>query len=255
VVTIRGAVASVALNRPEVRNAFNAQMIAEVTDAFSTIAAHQDVRVVVLRGNGPSFSAGADVSWMRAGLDLSREENLADAARLSDMFETINAAPIPVVGKVHGAALGAGMGLMAVCDIVVAARDAVFGFTEVKLGIIPAVISPYAIAKIGEGWARALFVTGERFDAELARQIGLAHWIADADGLDAAVDEKIDEILSAGPRAVREAKLLVQGVLTRPRHERRAYTAERIASVRTSSEGQAGLRAFLDKRPAPWRER
>jgi methylglutaconyl-CoA hydratase len=191
---------------------------------------------------------------MRAGLDLSREENVADAARLSDMFEAINAAPAPVVGRVHGASLGAGMGLMAVCDIVVAARDCVFGFTEVKLGIIPAVISPYVLAKIGESWASALFVTGERFGTEVARQIGLAHWIADPEELDAAVEQKIDEIAASGPQAVREAKRLIPGVLTRPQSERRDYTAERIASVRASDEGQAGLRAFLDKRPAPWRE-
>jgi len=149
---------------------------------------------------------------------------------------------------------GAGMGLMAVCDIVVAAQDCVFGFTEVKLGIIPAVISPYVLAKIGESWARALFLTGERFGAEVARQIGLAHWIADAEGLDAMVEQKVGEITSSGPQAVREAKQLIQGVLTRPPGERRDYTVERIATVRASDEGQAGLRAFLDKRPASWRE-
>jgi methylglutaconyl-CoA hydratase len=229
-------------------------MIADVTDAFTALGSRPDVRAIVLRGNGKAFSGGADIAWMRAGLDLSREENVADAARLADMFGAINTAPAPVVGRVHGASLGAGMGLMAVCDLVVAARDCIFGFTEVKLGIIPAVISPYVLAKIGESWARALFLTGERFDADVACQIGLAHWIANAEELDAVVEQKIGEVVSSGPQAVREAKQLIPGVLTRPPSERREYTAERIATVRASDEGQAGLRAFLDKLPAPWRE-
>ena len=249
-----GPVTTVSLNRPEVHNAFNARMIAEITDAFTQLRLRSRTRAVILRGHGRSFSAGADVTWMRASLEFSRQENLEDARRMSAMYAAIDALPAPVIARVQGAALGGGMGLLAVCDIVIAARDCRFGFTETKLGIIPAVISPFVLPKLGESWARALFLTGERFGPELARQIGLVHWIAEPEELDALVAEKVEELLSSGPEAVRAAKELIWGVLSREAGARREYTAQRIAEIRTSPGGQEGLRAFLEKRKPAWRE-
>jgi methylglutaconyl-CoA hydratase len=249
-----GPVVTVALNRPEVRNAFNAEMITALTAVFAELASRPDLRAVVLRGNGPSFSAGADVNWMRASLDYTPEENFSDALRLSDMLYAIESLPAPLVARVHGAALGGGMGLLAVCDIVVAARDTVFGFTETKLGIIPAAISRFVLPKIGAAWARALFLTGERFDADLAVRIGLVHWVVEPDQLDQTVRQKVEELLGGGPRAVREAKALVAGLGSRDPTTWRTYTAERIAELRASPEGQEGLRAFLEKRRPAWRE-
>lgn len=253
-VTRDGAILQVALNRPQVRNAFNAGMIAELTETFTGLAQERDIRAVVLSGNGASFSAGADVSWMRASLEFSEQENVADAQRMSDMFHAINSFPAPVIARVHGAALGGGMGLIAVSDIVVAEEKTVFGFTETRLGIIPAVISRFVLPKIGESWARALFLTGERFDAQMARRIGLVHWIAPLGQSEEVINEKVGHLLQCGPQAVREAKALVAGVLERDRGELRDYTAERIAALRTGAEGQEGLRAFLEKRKAAWGE-
>jgi methylglutaconyl-CoA hydratase len=253
-VSIDGGVAQVALNRPEVRNAFNAEMIGELTFGFEGLGERDDVQVIVLSGNGPTFSAGADVSWMRASLEASREENVAEARQMSAMFAAIEGAPQPVVASVHGACLGGGMGLIAVCDCVVAADDVVFGFTETKLGIIPAVISAFVLPKIGESWARALFPTGERFGSDLAQRIGLVHWIVPGDGLHSMVGAKVREIVGAGPKAVREAKRLVFDSRQLSLEERRELTAQRIAAVRTGPEGQEGLRAFLEKRGPAWRQ-
>lgn len=249
-----GTVLTVALNRPSVRNAFNERMIAELTDVFRTVRDRADIRVVVLRGNGKSFSAGADVQWMRQSLNFGEDENVEDARRMSDMFHAIDVLPKPVVGCVHGAALGGGMGLLAVCDIVVAADDTIFGFTEARLGIVPAVISRFVVPKIGETWARALFLTAERFHADVARQIGLVHWVAPADALDDLVRQKVDELLAGGPVAVREAKQLVSDVASSDPGVLRDLTARRIAQLRTSPEGQEGLRSFLEKRQPVWRE-
>jgi methylglutaconyl-CoA hydratase len=237
-----GDVLRITLARPEQRNAFNAQLIGELSEAFVDVGR---ARAVVLAGEGPSFCAGADVEWMRSSADLSLEENVNDANAMRRMFESIDACPAPVVARVHGHALGGGVGLVAVSDIAIAARDTVFAFSEVKLGIIPAVISPFALAKIGPSQARRYFVTGERFDADTALRIGLVHEVAD--GLDAAVDRVVGELLSAGPRAARWAKRLVR---ERPEGPE---TARWIAERRTSDEGQEGLRAFLDKRRPSWR--
>ena len=214
-------------------------MIAELAEAFVGVGR---ARAVVLAGEGRSFSAGADVDWMRASADLSYEENLADANALRQMLESIDRCPAPVVARVQGHALGGGCGLVACSDIAIASPDAVFAFSEVKLGIIPAVISPFALAKIGPSSARRYFVTGERFDAETALRIGLVHQVAD--DLDGALERVVGELLSAGPTAARWAKRLV--------HERPdgPETARWIAERRTSEEGQEGLRAFLEKRPA-----
>lgn len=248
--TVSGGIAHVALARPEVRNAFNAEVIAQLHDVFARITAADDVRVVVLAGEGPVFCGGADVNWMRASLDLTFETNVADAERMSDMFRAIDNCPKPVIGRIHGAALGGGAGLAAVCDIAIAADDAVFGFTEVKLGIIPAVISPFVLAKIGASQARALFLTGERFDAARAKSIGLVHEVVAPGELDAAVERRIAEIYTAGPEAIAAAKLLVRRVLDNTYAGSRAITTQAIAQQRVSPEGQEGLRAFLERRPA-----
>jgi methylglutaconyl-CoA hydratase len=237
-----GAVLRVTLARPERRNAFDAALIAELTQAFADVG---DARAVVLSGEGESFCAGADVEWQRASIDLSYDENVEDALRLYRMCETIDACPAPVVARVHGYALGGGSGLVACADIAVAAENTVFGFSEVRLGIIPAVISPFVFAKIGPGAARRWFLTGERFGADIALRIGLVHEVAaDPDG---AVGEVVDSLLAGGPEAVRAAKRLT---LDQPRGRE---TAEIAAARRTSDEGQEGLRAFLEKRAPTWR--
>jgi methylglutaconyl-CoA hydratase len=237
-----GPVLRIALARPDRRNAFDAELIAELTEAFAQVG---DARAVVLAGDGESFSAGADVEWMRSSVELSYEENVQDARRLRQMLETIDSCAAPVVARVHGHALGGGCGLVAVSDIAVAAADAAFAFSEVKLGIVPAVISPFALAKIGPSAARRYFVTGERFDAQTALRIGLVQEVAN--DLDAAVEAIVKEILTAGPEATRAAKRLV---LDRPDG---LATERRIAERRTSLEGQEGLRAFLEKRDPGWR--
>jgi methylglutaconyl-CoA hydratase len=236
-----GRLLRVTLARPERRNAFDAELIAELAEAFSDVG---DARAVVLSGEGKSFCAGADVEWQRAAIDLSYEENVEDAMRLYRMCETIDRCPAPVVARVQGYALGGGSGLVACADIAIAAPDAVFGFSEVKLGIIPAVISPFVLPKIGEH-ARRYFLTGERFDAAIALRIGLVHEL-DAD-LDIAVERVVGGLLTAGPEAVREAKRLVR---ERPAGEE---TAQIAARLRAGDEGQEGLRAFLDRREPGWR--
>jgi methylglutaconyl-CoA hydratase len=236
-----GPLLRIAMALPERRNAFDGSLIAELGAAFAEVG---DARAVLLTGDGPSFSAGADVEWMRSSVELSFEENVADALRLRAMLDAIDSCPAPVVACVQGHALGGGCGLVACCDIVVAEPAALFAFSEVKLGIVPAVISPFALAKIGTSAARRWFVTGERFSADVALRIGLIHEIA-AD-LDAAVEHIVGELLSAGPDATRAAKELARAP------QSGEQTAHRIATHRTSSEGQEGLRAFLEKRKPTW---
>ena len=236
-----GHILLVTITRPERRNAFDASLIRELTEAFADVG---DARTVVLAGEGESFCAGADVEWQRASIDLSLEENVEDAMRLYRMCETIDTCPAPVVARVQGYALGGGSGLVACSDVAIAAPDATFGFSEVKLGIIPAVISPFVLPKIG-AHARRYFLTGERFDAETALRIGLVHELAD--NLDDAVDRIVGEILTAGPNAVRAAKRLIH---ERPQGEE---TAQIAARLRSGEEGQEGLRAFLERRTASWR--
>jgi methylglutaconyl-CoA hydratase len=238
-----GSVLRVTLARPERRNAFDAGLIAELRETFAGVG---DARAVVLAGEGESFCAGADVDWMRASIELTYEENVQDARRLRQMLETIDQCPAPVIARVHGHALGGGCGLVACADIAVAANGTVFAFSEVKLGIVPSVISPFALAKIGPSAARRYFVTGERFDADAALRIGLVHEVTD--DVDGAIEALLKEIGSAGPDAARHAKRLV---LERPQG---LATERRIAERRTSDEGQEGLRAFLDKRKPDWAE-
>jgi methylglutaconyl-CoA hydratase len=250
-----GARARVVLARPEVRNAFNAELIAQLCDAFVTLGADPGVRVVVLQGDGKTFCGGADVNWMRASLELGEDDNVRDAEAMSDMFRAIDRCTKPVIARVHGAALGGGAGLCAVADAVVADQATVFGFTETKLGIIPAVISPFVLAKIGVSHARRLFLTGERFGAPHAAAIGLVHEVVPAAELDAAVDAIARELESAGPSAVGAAKALISEVRAVSYDQTRALTARAIAKLRTSAEGQEGLRAFLERRGAAWTAR
>jgi methylglutaconyl-CoA hydratase len=237
-----GELLRVAMARPERRNAFDAALIGELTDAFADVG---DARAVLLSGDGPSFSAGADVEWMRSSVALSYDENVADALGLRAMLDTLDGCPAPVVARVQGHALGGGAGLVACCDVVVAEPSAQFAFSEVKLGIVPAVISPFALAKIGPSAARRYFVTGERFDAATALRIGLVHEV-DAE-LDSAVARIVNDLLGAGPAATRRAKDLARAPLSADE------TTRTIAEHRTSGEGQEGLQAFLEKRRATWR--
>ncbi len=252
----RHAIATVTLNRPEVHNAFNDRVVAEVSQAFQELADDASVRVIVLAGAGKSFSAGADLSWMRQMIDYTPEENLQDARLLADMFRRIDRSPKPVIARIQGVALGGGAGLVAVADLPIAGESAQLGFTEVRLGILPAVISPYVVARIGMARAREYFLTGERFSATRAAEIGLvARVVADAE-LDNEVERTAGEILSCGPEALRETKkLLFQIAAERDEKRLQESTARAIAERRASSEGQEGMRAFLDKRPANWAER
>jgi methylglutaconyl-CoA hydratase len=235
-----GPVLRINLARPERRNAFDAALIGELAGAFSDVG---DARAVVLAGDGEAFCAGADVEWQRSAIDLTYEENVADAARLMQMMDAVDSCPAPVVARVQGYALGGGLGLVACADVAIAAKDAVFGFSEVKLGIIPAVISPYVLAKIGAA-SRRYVLTGERFGADAALRIGLVHEVAP--NLDEAVERVIGELLAGGPEAVREAKSLLREP---PAADELPHVAARR---RTSAEGQEGLRAFLEKRRPKW---
>lgn len=249
-----GSVAYVTLIRPEVHNAFGPGLIAALARTFDALAADEQVRAVVIAGEGPSFCAGADLGWMRECLSFSAEENRADALRLAAMLEAIAACPHPVIARVHGAALGGGVGLICATDIAVAADDARFGFTEARLGLAPAVIAPYAIARIGPGHARALFLTAERFDAAHALAIGLVHRVVPAVELDAAVESTVRSVLAGGPAALRACKALARAMPRIPADEVAEHTAALIARLRTEPEGQEGIRAFLEKRRPAWAE-
>jgi methylglutaconyl-CoA hydratase len=247
-----GAVEHIALNRPEVRNAFNGEVIAELSDWARSAKQDLSLRVVVLAGAGATFCAGADIAWMSKTIQYTREENLSEATDMSRMFAALDTLPFPLIGRIHGAALGGGAGLAAVCDVVVAEEQAVFGFTEVKLGIVPAAISPFVLAKIGRSAARDLFLTGARFSAARAREIGLVHAVVGAADLDRAVAAYVAEFLSAGPEAAATAKALIAQVWTRSIQDAMPLTADAIATRRVSAEGQEGLRAFLEKRRPSW---
>jgi methylglutaconyl-CoA hydratase len=251
IIATEGPVVTVSLNRPQVRNAFNEELIAELT-AWATGPMPQGVRVAVLRGEGRHFCAGADLTWMSRMIGYSHDENVRDAKAMAAMFQALDTLPIPMIGRIHGAALGGGAGLAAVCDIVVASDTAQFGFTEAKLGILPAVISPFTVAKIGASAARELFLTAARFDARRAREIGLVHAVCSESDLDTTIDRYVRELLTSAPGAVSAAKALIAQVAGRAALDVADLTAETIARHRVSDEGQSGMKAFLDKRPAPW---
>jgi methylglutaconyl-CoA hydratase len=250
-----GAVEYLTLNRPDVRNAFNEQMIAELADWASVVsesARRHDVRVVVLAGAGMVFCAGGDAKYMSSTIRYSEAENLRDATAMAAMFAALDQLPVPLICRIQGAALGGGAGLAAVSDIVVAENSATFGFPEVKLGIVPGIISPFVLAKIGPAAARELFLTGARFSASRAKEIGLVHAVVPANTLDANVDEHVREILTGAPGAVATAKRLIRDVWGRPAADLASNTAPLIARLRVSAEGQEGLKAFLEKRAPSW---
>jgi methylglutaconyl-CoA hydratase len=250
-----GVVARVTLARPDVHNAFDAGLIGELRTTFAALAREgpADLRAVVLAGDGPSFCTGADLAWMRAAVTLDTEANEQDAMAMADMFEALDTCPVPVIARVHGAALGGGMGLCAVSDLVIAESGTRFGFTETRLGMLPAVISPFVIAKIGESHARALFPGGRRFDATRAARIGLVHEIVEGEtALDAAVEAAVADVLAAGPTAARAAKAIIREVRGLGHGSAKWHTARVIARQRTSAEAQEGIRAFSEKRRPAW---
>lgn len=245
-------IATVTMRRPETHNAFNAQLISDLKAAFTDLQPDERLHGVILTGEGKSFSAGADLNVMQGAIHFTQEQNLNDALQLSALFDTINRFPCPVIGRINGTAMGGGCGLVAVCDIVIAAGSARFAFSEVKLGIAPAVISPYVVRKIGETHARVLFVTGQRFSADHARDIGLVHIVTSPEELNAAVENVVNELLTSSPQAIRACKALALNVGHMDHDTAQRYTAETIAALRVSEEGQEGLRAFLEKRKASW---
>jgi methylglutaconyl-CoA hydratase len=250
-----GVVARVTLARPEVHNAFDASLIAELRSTFVGLAREvaSTLRAVILAGDGPSFCAGADVAWMRAAMALDVEGNEQDAMAMADMFEAVDVCPAPIIARVHGAALGGGMGLCAVADLVIAESGTRFGFTETRLGILPAVIAPFVVAKIGESHARALFPGGRRFDAVRAQRIGLVHELAEGEtALDEAVDAAVGDILSAGPTAARAAKAIIREVRGLGHGSAKWHTARVIARQRVSDEAREGFAAFDEKRRPAW---
>ena len=249
-----GAVATVSLSRPDSHNALNSALIGELTRAFDDLAEDESVRVVVLTGEGRSFCAGADIGYMRDTAGLSYEENLKDARRLADMFRAVDECPKPLVARVRGAAMGGGAGLVAAADVVVAEEGARFAFSEVRLGIAPATIAPYVLRKIGASHARSLFLTGERFDAARAREIGLVHESVPPEELDAAVEKKTEQLLQGGPLAQAAVKALLRQLETLEPMDAPGLMSRIISELRTGEEGQEGLAAFLQKRGPRWRD-
>jgi methylglutaconyl-CoA hydratase len=254
-VGLSGRVATVTMDRPDVHNAFNAELIAELTAALVRAGADPEVRAVVLAAEGKSFSAGADLNWMRAMAAFGEAENQADALKLADLMRTLAYLPKPTIARIQGSAFGGGVGLIACCDVALANSEAKFGLTESKLGLVPAVISPYVVAAIGARHARRWFQSGALFDAPHALAMNLIHEIVPADELDAAVERELDALLKAGPTAMLVAKRLVEGIFGRDEPAQRKLdeqTAALIARLRVSLEGQEGLTAFLEKRPPNW---
>jgi methylglutaconyl-CoA hydratase len=252
-IDIKDAVATLRLNRPDVHNAFDDVLIAALTAELRRIDLLPQVRVIVLAASGTSFSAGADLNWMRRMATSSRVENLRDALALAGLMRTLDGMTKPTVARIQGAAFGGGLGLVACCDIAIAGSTAVFSLSEVRLGLIPAVISPYVIAAIGERAARRYFLTAERFDATEARRIGLVHEVVDGSALDEAVAKVVGQLLQGGPQALAAAKKLIADVGRRPMSDALAdETAQRIAAIRVDKEGQEGLAAFFEKRGPDW---
>lgn len=251
----RAGIAIVTLNRPEVHNAFNAELIAELTDVFAMIADQPSIRMMILRGEGPSFSAGADLSWMKLAALNTRDDNESDAQRLAEMLLQLYEMPQMTLALVHGTAMGGGAGLVAACDVAIAMAGTKFSFSEVRLGLTPATISPFVIEAIGPRWARALFVTAESFDSEYAEKIGLVQYVAQTADEMAELEEHIAKLVfGAAPGAVADSKKLVRDVSRRPIDRELGHrTAKRIAARRASEEGKEGIAAFLEKRPPSWK--
>ncbi len=249
---IDSGVCEVCFNRAEIHNAFNDKMISEIIEAFEKIEKDDDIRVVTLTGNGRSFCAGADLNWMSSMIDYSMDENIADSKELAKMFQTINNCTKPVIGKINGHALGGGVGVVAVCDYVITHNKAKFGFTETRLGLIPAVISPFCIAKIGESHARAWFLSGERFDGEQGIKMGLIHEVTSVEDFEKRSKQVIDSHLLAAPKAASDAKSLIKNILELQASEHEEFTCKAIAKQRISKEGQEGMKALLNKEKPSW---
>lgn len=247
-----GVVARIALNRPDIRNAFNDQMLADLREVFGAIRDDDGVRVVVLTGEGKAFCAGADVHWLKRVVDYTYEENYEDSLNLANMLHEVYTCPKPVIGRINGAAIGGGTGVVAVCDIAIASEDAVFAFTETKLGLTPAAISPYLLKRMGERNLREYFLTGERFSAARAAEMGLVNSVVPTDELDTAVNAKIELIVSGGPNALAASKELIREIGERLLADNGPYTAEIITKLRVSDEGQEGMKSFLEKRKPRW---
>jgi methylglutaconyl-CoA hydratase len=252
--SLKDKIATITLNRPEVHNAFNEVMIAELSEVFKRIAGDDGVRVVVLTGEGKSFSAGADLHWMKKMINYSYEQNLDDSLKLAELFYLMYFLPKPIIARVNGAAIGGGTGLVAVCDIAIASENAKFSLSEVKLGLVPACISPYVIRKVGEGRCREFFLTGERLTAKRAAELGLVNQAVASDELDRAVQEKAAQLVSSGPEALAMCKELLKNVPGMEFERAKTYTADMIASMRIGDEGQEGMNAFLEKRKPKWTE-
>ena len=249
-VTSQGSVTTVCLNRPDVRNAFNETLIAELREVFTGIG--ESVRAVILTGAGTVFCAGADVGWMQRSINYTEPENARDADAMARMYRAVDECPCPVIGRINGSALGGGMGLVGSCDIVIAVDGAHFGYTEVRLGIDPAIISPFSLPKIGSRFARRYYLTGDRFTAEEAARIGLVHEVVPPERLDERVRAIVDSILMSGPAAVRSTKRLIREILTMDRETAHEKSVSLMARLRVSPEGQEGLKAFLEKRKPRW---
>ena len=247
-----GPIATVTMARPDVHNAFNEHLIAELLEAFRSLGGDESVRAVILVGEGKSFSAGADLDWMRRAAGFSEEENLRDAGAAAALWRAVAECPKPVVARVHGNAFGGGAGLVAASDIAIASEQAMFGFTEVRLGLVPATVAPHVVEKIGPGRALPLFLTGERFDARRALEIGLVHQVVEAGQLDVAVGAVVDALLLGGPEAQTACKQLLRHVALAERAEVDGYTAAMIAGARAGAEGREGVAAFLEKRKPRW---
>src|SRR5215510_13064282 len=247
-----GPVLRLTLNRPEIRNAFDEVLVQALAAAALQASEDPAIRAIVLAGSGKAFCAGADIGWMAKAIAYSRQENLSDAEDLARLLERLDTLPVPVIGRIQGSALGGGVGLAAICDIAIAAEDAVFALTEVKLGILPAVVAPYVLRKIGMSAARELFLTGARFDAARAREIGLIHEVVPADALDAAVAKRVADVLTASPAGIARAKALIREIAGAHPDDVIGLTTNAIATQRVSEEGQEGLRAFLEKRKPSW---
>ncbi len=255
VLTKKGTVLQVNFNRPEVHNAFNSETILELTDAFDKVRVDNSIRVVILTGEGKSFCAGADINWMREIIHYSFDQNLEESLQLAEVLHKIYTLPKPTIAMVNGAAIGGGTGFLSVCDIAVAAEDAKFGLSEVKIGLVPAAISPYVVRKIGESKAREYFLTGQRISAQKAAEIGLVNEVVPKNQLKERVDELVGQLLDSGPEAIASCKELILNVPGMSLEDVKEYTARMIADLRVSDEGQEGMSAFLEKRKPRWTQK
>lgn len=252
-VSKKDGTAIVSLNRPEVHNAMNEQLMKELTKCFKELANDETIRIIVLTGKGKSFCAGADLNWMKSMVNYSKEENIKDSRLLLDLFETIYSCPKPIIGRINGHAFGGGLGLIAVCDITIAIPDLKFGFSEVKLGIIPSVISSFVAPRMTSADMRRLFITGERFDSKAAQDIGLIDFVVPPEEFDTKVEYYIEQLKTSGPIAMKEIKNLIKNLRTMDLDSYKKFTVEKISELRVSDEGQEGTNAFLEKRKSRWR--